>query len=67
MFLVLIKHDVPEGNVAWAVHGAPFEHKVDAIKYVKLRAETASNTFAVVKVEDMFRRSISVTEVEIAP
>ena len=66
MFLVLVK-SVDDGEATWAVADGPFDHMEDAMKSAKFWAGNASNTVAVVKVEAMFRRSISVTEVEVAP
>ncbi len=65
MFLILIKP--PEGKASYAVVGGPFKQKMDAVLVAKNLAADAPNTFAVVKVEAMYRRAVTITEVEIAP
>ena len=66
MFLVLIK-STKDSRIGWMVVGDPFGYKGDAEESARSLAANASNTFAVVKVETMFRRVVTVTEVEIAP
>lgn len=64
MFLVLVKY---VDDTAWGVESDPFKHLVDAVKAAKRLAESTPDTFAVVEVNRMYRRAISVTEVEVAP
>lgn len=66
MFTILIKH-VNKGKIVWSVEGIPYEYKVDAENAAKRLAALAPNIFAVVKVETMYQRAVTVTEVEISP
>lgn len=67
MFMVLIKYVKNNGKTVWGVEGNPYNHLVDAVTAAKKLAEDTPNTFAVVEFSRMYRRTVAVVEVEVAP
>jgi hypothetical protein len=65
MFAVLIKYVDVEDHTVWRVDGDPFDTLVDAVSWAKERAGEAPNVFAVVEVNRMFQRAVTVVVTEV--
>ncbi len=59
MFLVLIKYAENDGEVAWEIEGDSFGTLEAAKVQARIMAENRPNTFAVVEVKNMFRRTVT--------
>ena len=58
MFMVLIKYE-DDGEVTWEMANEPFKTEAAAMKEARRLAEDASNTFAVVEIKRMVRRTVT--------